>query len=56
MSHLTPPEITDLFMLAQFVQKVLEDMHGVMSSTLSIQDGQDAGQTVKVWQHFHFSS
>ncbi|KAF4533445.1 hypothetical protein B566_EDAN001171 [Ephemera danica] len=50
MSDLTAQEVADLFQVTQKVQKVMEDIHQVSSSTIAVQDGPDAGQTV---QHVH---
>lgn len=46
LSDLTPDEIQDLFMTVQEAQKLTESFHSATSSTVSIQDGPDAGQTV----------
>ena len=50
LSYLTCDETADLFNLVKKVQKLVEDFRGVESSTIAIQDGTDAGQTVK---HVH---
>ena len=47
-SDLTPAEVTDIFKVTQVVTKAIEDHYGASSSTVSIQDGPDAGQTVQV--------
>lgn len=49
-SDLTPAEVTDIFKVTQVVTKAIEGHYSATSSTVSIQDGPDAGQTV---QHFH---
>ncbi|BFZ23458.1 hypothetical protein BsWGS_26497 [Bradybaena similaris] len=49
-SDLSPAEVTDLFLTAQRVTEVIKKHFGATSSTLAIQDGSDAGQTVK---HVH---
>ncbi|KAK2714404.1 nitrilase and fragile histidine triad fusion protein NitFhit-like [Artemia franciscana] len=43
-------ETTDLFLTVKKVQAVLEKVHETTSSTMSIQDGVDAGQTIR---HVH---
>lgn len=48
LPDLTPAEINDLFQSAVKVQKAVEKLYNSDSSTLAIQDGQSAGQTVKV--------
>ena len=50
MPDLTAAEIADLFMTVQNAQKITEKHFNCQSSTISIQDGVDAGQTV---QHLH---
>ncbi|XP_023211076.1 nitrilase and fragile histidine triad fusion protein NitFhit-like [Centruroides sculpturatus] len=47
---LSPLEVADLFSCVQKVQKVVEKKHNSNSSTITIQDGSDAGQTIK---HVH---
>lgn len=39
-----------MFQLTQKVQEIMEKIHGAGSSTITIQDGKDAGQTV---EHVH---
>jgi bis(5'-adenosyl)-triphosphatase len=48
MTELSSDEVQDLFLAVQKVQKVIEKVHVTNSSTIVIQDGQDAGQTIKV--------
>jgi diadenosine tetraphosphate (Ap4A) HIT family hydrolase len=48
MSGMTAQEIADLFKLAQKIQTVMEKIHGANSSTVAVQDGPEAGQTIKV--------
>lgn len=48
MKDLLPEEIADLFQLVQKVQSLMEKAHNSSSSTLVIQDGAAAGQTVQV--------
>lgn len=50
LTDLTDEETADLFVVAKKVQKMLERFHNVTSSTVCVQDGKDAGQTV---QHVH---
>ena len=47
-SDLTPAEVSDVFNTAQKVAKVLKAHYGTTSMQLAVQDGPDAGQTVKV--------
>lgn len=47
-TDLSSYEVNDLFLAVQKVQKVNELVHNAQSSSIVIQDGQDAGQTVKV--------
>lgn len=49
-SDLSSLEVADLFRTVQRVQGVMEKVHDTTSSTVVIQDGPDAGQTI--W-HFH---
>lgn len=42
----TPPQVSDLWLLAQRVGTALEPHYGASSLTLAIQDGPQAGQTV----------
>jgi len=39
-----------MFCLAQKVQIIMESVHGATSSTIAVQDGRDAGQTI---EHVH---
>ena len=45
---LSDVETADLFNSAKRVQQMLETHYSVVSSTVSVQDGKDAGQTVQV--------
>lgn len=47
-TDLSNDEVKDLFLLVQKVQKINERVHNTNSSSIVIQDGEDAGQTVKV--------
>lgn len=46
LPDLTPAEINDLFQTVCTVQKVAEKLYGATSSTITVQDGPNAGQTV----------
>lgn len=48
LTDLTANETADMFNVAKKVQKALEEHYTVNSSTVCIQDGADAGQTVPV--------
>lgn len=48
LKDLLPEEISDLFLTAQKVQRGMELFHQVSSSTVTVQDGPDAGQSIKV--------
>lgn len=48
LQDLTKEELTDLFQVAVKVQNVMEQVHSTNSSTVCIQDGALAGQTVPV--------
>ncbi|XP_051874233.1 bis(5'-adenosyl)-triphosphatase isoform X2 [Pristis pectinata] len=48
---LQPEEITDLFQTSQKVAKVVEQHFKGTSLTIAIQDGPEAGQTVKLQKH-----
>lgn len=50
LSTLTQTEISDLFFLVQKVQSAVEKIYGAGSSTIAIQDGIDAGQSI---EHVH---
>lgn len=43
---LNPQEISDLFITVTSVQRAVEEMHNCTSSTIVVQDGPDAGQTI----------
>lgn len=45
-TELTKSEVTDLMQLVQRVERMLEKFHETNSTTLTIQDGPDAGQSV----------
>lgn len=47
-TELSNDEGKDLFLTVQKVQKIIEQVHNTSSSTIVIQDGKDAGQTIKV--------
>lgn len=50
LDDLTTPESIDFFQLVMKVQKLLSRLHNASSVTVTVQDGEDAGQTVK---HVH---
>ena len=50
LSYLNAQERSDFFMVVQKVQTAIENTFNVQSSTLAIQDGKDAGQSI---DHLH---
>lgn len=48
MSDMSQMELGDMFSLVRIVQATVERRYGATSSTVSIQDGPDAGQSVAV--------
>jgi diadenosine tetraphosphate (Ap4A) HIT family hydrolase len=50
LRHLNSDEITDLFLTVQKVQKIIESEFSASASTVAIQDGIDAGQSI---EHLH---
>ncbi|CAB3403560.1 unnamed protein product [Caenorhabditis bovis] len=46
LTELNDEETADLFILAKKIQKMIEKFHGVESTTICVQDGKEAGQTV----------
>ncbi|KAL3226804.1 hypothetical protein MRX96_024631 [Rhipicephalus microplus] len=50
LSDLSTEEVQDLFLVVQRVQSVVEKHFGASSSTVSIQDGPDAGRSIN---HIH---
>ncbi|CAI5446284.1 unnamed protein product [Caenorhabditis angaria] len=46
LTDLSDEETADLFVLAKKVQKMIEKFHGVNATTICVQDGKEAGQTV----------
>uniref|UniRef100_A0A2C9JV67 Bis(5'-adenosyl)-triphosphatase n=1 Tax=Biomphalaria glabrata TaxID=6526 RepID=A0A2C9JV67_BIOGL len=50
LADLNPAEVTDLFLTVQHVTEILKKHFKATSSTMAIQDGLEAGQTV---QHVH---
>ncbi|XP_049589921.1 bis(5'-adenosyl)-triphosphatase isoform X2 [Syngnathus scovelli] len=48
---LRPDEVTDLFSSTQRVAEVVEKHYNATSLTIAIQDGPEAGQTVKLQKH-----
>nr|CAD7196777.1 unnamed protein product [Timema douglasi] len=47
LSDMTSEEISDMFLMVQKVQCVMEKIHQASSSSIVVQDGKDAGQTIK---------
>ncbi|XP_039287303.1 deaminated glutathione amidase [Nilaparvata lugens] len=50
LEDLTPSEVSDLFLVVQRVEQVMEQVHGSSSTTIALQDGPDAGRTI---HHLH---
>ena len=50
MTDLSAEEVCDLFLAAKLAEEVAEAHFGATSSTMSVQDGAEAGQTV---EHVH---
>lgn len=48
LSDLEEDEVADLFKTAVKVQKVVEEIYNSCSSTVCVQDGEHAGQSVPV--------
>lgn len=48
LTKLSHAETSDLFITAKRIQAMLEDYYKAMSSTICVQDGPEAGQTVSV--------
>lgn len=48
LKDLTPDEVVDFFLVVHKIQRALETYYGTTSSTVTVQDGEHAGQTVKV--------
>lgn len=48
LMNLTESEVADMFRLVQKAEIVMEAMHGSSSSTIAVQDGENAGQSIKV--------
>lgn len=46
LKDLSPEEVADLFLVVQKVAKFIEEYHGSTSTTVSIQDGPEAGQSI----------
>ncbi|XP_023172409.1 nitrilase and fragile histidine triad fusion protein NitFhit [Drosophila hydei] len=51
LNGLNCAEVTDLFATVCMVQRMLESIYGTTSATVTVQDGENAGQTVP---HVHF--
>lgn len=50
LEHLSNEEVSELFQTVQLVVKIMEKAMSATSSTICVQDGKDAGQTIK---HVH---
>lgn len=48
LRDLTPEENVDFFMTVCKAQRLVEQFYGTTSSTVTVQDGEFAGQTVRV--------
>lgn len=48
LTDLSDSETADMFIVAKKVQAMLEKHHNVKASTICVQDGKEAGQTVPV--------
>lgn len=48
LKDLTSDEVIDFFLAVHKIQRALEKYYGTTSSTVTVQDGEQAGQTVKV--------
>lgn len=48
LKDLTSDEVVDFFLVVHKIQRALETYYGTTSSTVTVQDGEQAGQTVKV--------
>lgn len=48
LKDLANDELIDFFLSVSKIQKMLEHFHETTSATVTVQDGQFAGQTVKV--------
>lgn len=54
LTKLSHVETSDLFITAKRIQAMLEDYYKATSSTVCIQDGSEAGQTVAVTMNIYF--
>ncbi len=50
-SQLNPEEINDLFLSTQLIARKIEEFYQAKSLSIAIQDGEYAGQTVKVFNY-----
>lgn len=48
LKELNPEEIVDFFLTVCKCQRLLEEYYQTTSATVTVQDGENAGQTVKV--------
>lgn len=46
--QLTPQEISDLFLTTQIISTKIEEFYQGKSLSIAVQDGEHAGQTIKV--------
>lgn len=55
MNQLSSVEVSDLFSLVHKIAPVVERVYAGSSTTIVVQDGKDAGQTIEVCGHYHFT-
>lgn len=55
LKDLSTDEVIDFFLAVSKCQRLLEQYYGTNSATITVQDGEFAGQTVKVSFAFDFS-
>ena len=55
-ADMTPAEVADMFAVVQKVSGVIEKKYGGTSLTIALQDGSEAGQTVKVNNYHSLTS
>ncbi len=48
LRDLSDVETNDMFRLVQKVQNIMESLHKTSASTVTVQDGKEAGQTIEV--------
>lgn len=54
LKDMTPEEIIDFFMTVCKCQRMLEEYYKTTSATITVQDGEFAGQTVRVFNIRNF--